>query len=237
MLCVVAGTPNPSRWRRFLDVLSATRNIAWLFSLFASGGVTTFVLKHLPVGWNEPQSLFAGITVFSGVLFLVVGAVALTRTGWTSLQRRWWPARLEMTLCGGGNTVTLEVRPSRDGDYYGTARYVDALLPPQRAVPLIWHGMSRSAEIRAGDVDFFVLAEVDDPRDTYPRIILTGIGQISTATMRDVEGRVESHWMSIDLEIRCEQLPDIWRKTVRYRFTHEKGLELDLDHPSGTAVV
>jgi hypothetical protein len=131
-----------------------------------------------------------------------------------------------MTLCGGGNTVTVEIRPSYDGDYYGTARYVDKLLPPQRAIPLIWRGSSRRTEIRAGDVDFFLLAEVDDPTDTYPRIRLAGIGKISTASLRDSEGRVESHWMSIDLEIRCEQLPDIWRKTVRYRFTHDKGFEL-----------
>jgi hypothetical protein len=87
-------------FQRFWDFLGHYGNLQTLLGLFASFGVSSYVISVLPGGWHPPQYWAVLGTAFFGTLFTL--KLATLSISW--MIRRWFrPSRLELTADSGNN--------------------------------------------------------------------------------------------------------------------------------------
>lgn len=223
-----------------LDFLGHVSTVAWLLGLAGASVSAAKAISVMPGGWLENP--FVPLSWFFSTLTLVVLCGRGIEWGWARLH----PLSLTVYPHGGGD-VSLVLCPSESGDFYGVGWMVGPLSNRrQRPFRLSWGPHENQYKrIRGGDKTPVMLAETRGEDRTNLKLVIHGHGEV--AETWDLGEEVRTHpshedgyfkddlpWISVRVELRAKQFPNIWKYEYRFRLTKHAQFEIEEVKPSAS---
>jgi hypothetical protein len=206
--------PAKSAFGRVWDWVGHASVVQWLLGIAFT--VAGLVGRHMKAG-DATAYMYMGSAFF---LTLAIGS------GCVRLWNRWHPPTL-VAVPRGGESVSVEVCPSIDSEFYGLGWFTDQYARRKRAFKLNWDNGSTFRRIRDGDKASFHLATLSTEDRYNPKLTLLGDGgilqQLSTKEEILLNGMLKepSAWIDVMIEIRCKAHPHIWRMKYTFRLSAE----------------
>ena len=136
---------------------------------------------------------------------------------------------LEVTPCGGED-VSLEVRPTVTGKYYGYGWISGTGVTRRSPFDLAWKDWLPSKKtIRGGDIDLIFIATLSPKSRSKLTVRSAANKTVHTDSHWGWWGLKDTHteWINLRIEIRSDQGDSLWKQEYRFRLSRTEGFEIE----------
>ena len=130
----------------------------------------------------------------------------------------------------GGDGVSLEIRPSVTGEYYGYGWISGAGVKRSASFELAWKDyVPRKMTIRGGDIKLILIADYS----AKTRSKLTVWSAKNKIAHTDSSWgwwsleRTHTEWINLRIEIRSDKFDGSWKREYRFRLSRNEGFEVE----------
>ena len=139
-------------------------------------------------------------------------------------------ASLEIAPCGGED-VSLELRPSADGNYYGYGWIDGPSVTRQQSFDLVWKDcVGTRCHIRSGDIKVIEIADLSQSNVFSRGLRVHGDGGYVHTDESLAERLYRSEptdWYRLHVEIRSDRYDESWKHEYRFRVVDKDQFEIE----------